>query len=568
MATRIQLRRDTAANWAANNPVLAQGEPSYETDTGIEKIGDGVTDYNSLPPKASSETAASIKSKYESNEDTNAFTDAEKSDLANLSGLQVPKTWYVSSTGSDITGTGGIAKPYLTIAYAISQAASGDIINISAGSFVEPITINKSITLIGASGRSVISGVNTTIVGNLTIDTSLGSVYVQLKNVTYNVSSHTLSISGGNSLTWTLFDSTLKAGVMAANFLYVYSSEIYLFGNWTIAGQIVAQNSRVLNVGTYTLSGGAEIDIQNTYAKIGSIIQTSAVSGTITLKNSFIDADITIDAANLLQQNTVIVGTITANGSGTVTVINQVPDLTGYSLKSNVLELDNTIPFTPDADYEPATKKYVDENGGSTVLANNPYIIAMNTTTADGQYTGLAIQESFIGSIMPIIGGIPIPVGDAVKTEASYWSRDSGTTALALSALQIGDELYWNGSIAGDELDSTIKGSLLFGKSISGSKIFKELPHLVALEATTADEEYSGITLSETPEGVVMVVIGSLFIPVGDAVKTEAAYWSRDSGVTALSISALQAGDQLYWNGSIAGFELSSSIKGSTWYMK
>lgn len=30
--------------------------------------------------------------------------------------------------------------------------------------------------------------------------------------------------------------------------------------------------------------------------------------------------------------------------------------------KSNVLELDNTTPFTPDADYEPATKKYVDDS--------------------------------------------------------------------------------------------------------------------------------------------------------------------------------------------------------------
>lgn len=39
-------------------------------------------------------------------------------------------------------------------------------------------------------------------------------------------------------------------------------------------------------------------------------------------------------------------------------------DLSWLALKSNVLELDNTTPFTPDADYEPATKKYVDDNAG------------------------------------------------------------------------------------------------------------------------------------------------------------------------------------------------------------
>ncbi len=37
-------------------------------------------------------------------------------------------------------------------------------------------------------------------------------------------------------------------------------------------------------------------------------------------------------------------------------------DLSGLALKSNVLELDNTTSFTPDADYEPATKKYVDDS--------------------------------------------------------------------------------------------------------------------------------------------------------------------------------------------------------------
>ncbi len=37
-----------------------------------------------------------------------------------------------------------------------------------------------------------------------------------------------------------------------------------------------------------------------------------------------------------------------------------------YPLASNVLELDNTDAFTPDADYEPATKKYVDDNSSSS----------------------------------------------------------------------------------------------------------------------------------------------------------------------------------------------------------
>lgn len=46
---RIQLRRDTAANWTSANPVLAPGEVGLETDTDQIKIGDGTTAWSSLP---------------------------------------------------------------------------------------------------------------------------------------------------------------------------------------------------------------------------------------------------------------------------------------------------------------------------------------------------------------------------------------------------------------------------------------------------------------------------------------------------------------------------------------
>jgi len=51
MADILQLRRDTAANFTAANPILAQGEPALEIDTKKEKIGDGVTAWNDLAYK-------------------------------------------------------------------------------------------------------------------------------------------------------------------------------------------------------------------------------------------------------------------------------------------------------------------------------------------------------------------------------------------------------------------------------------------------------------------------------------------------------------------------------------
>ena len=49
----IKTRRGTSVQWSSANPVLEAGEPGYETDTGVLKIGDGSTKYNSLYPVAS-----------------------------------------------------------------------------------------------------------------------------------------------------------------------------------------------------------------------------------------------------------------------------------------------------------------------------------------------------------------------------------------------------------------------------------------------------------------------------------------------------------------------------------
>ena len=71
--TTIKFRRDTSANWTSVNPIPAQGEPCYETDTGKLKIGNGSDNYTTLPyvsdgggsgdnlPIASSTTLGGVK---------------------------------------------------------------------------------------------------------------------------------------------------------------------------------------------------------------------------------------------------------------------------------------------------------------------------------------------------------------------------------------------------------------------------------------------------------------------------------------------------------------------------
>ena len=46
---QLQFRRDTAARWTANNPLMQSGEMGLETDTGLFKIGDGTLLWRALP---------------------------------------------------------------------------------------------------------------------------------------------------------------------------------------------------------------------------------------------------------------------------------------------------------------------------------------------------------------------------------------------------------------------------------------------------------------------------------------------------------------------------------------
>lgn len=48
MIVKFKLRRDTAARWSSANPVLADGEPGWDSTNKSFKVGDGVTAWNSL----------------------------------------------------------------------------------------------------------------------------------------------------------------------------------------------------------------------------------------------------------------------------------------------------------------------------------------------------------------------------------------------------------------------------------------------------------------------------------------------------------------------------------------
>ena len=67
MTTRIKLRRDTAANWTENDPVLALGEAGYDTTNNELRVGDGTTAWSGLESIGGTGNKITAQKTYEDN---------------------------------------------------------------------------------------------------------------------------------------------------------------------------------------------------------------------------------------------------------------------------------------------------------------------------------------------------------------------------------------------------------------------------------------------------------------------------------------------------------------------
>lgn len=114
----------------------------------------------------------------------------------------------------------------------------------------------------------------------------------------------------------------------------------------------------------------------------------------------------------------------------------------------------------------------IDGIAGSTgVLATGNADMAAMSTTADGDLaSAIPVAQTPINStyVAVLINGVGARVANGPSQQTTrdcYFSADMGATAKALGAVAVGDRLYWNGSIAGYELETTDIISFLYTSS-------------------------------------------------------------------------------------------------------
>lgn len=116
MTSRMQQRRDTAANWTSNNPTLANGEIGIESDTKKMKVGDGATAWSSLAYAATG-TVTSIT----------AGTGLSGGTISSSGTIAIDST-VATLTGSQTLTNKTLTSPTLTTP-ALGTPASGTLTN-------------------------------------------------------------------------------------------------------------------------------------------------------------------------------------------------------------------------------------------------------------------------------------------------------------------------------------------------------------------------------------------------------------------------------------------------------
>ncbi len=181
MSVTIQLRRDTASNWTSANPILADGEIGFETDTYLYKIGTGLTGWNGLPYTALRQVDDATVINF-SNQSTPATPAADTGnvyikDIAQRmflrvqgpSGISTPlqtsffqnnivmintsATTTVGSIGNTVTSTGTLSHPTPVPEYGyMTNFASAATTNATAGTGTNGTIFVRTTTATDAAG--------------------------------------------------------------------------------------------------------------------------------------------------------------------------------------------------------------------------------------------------------------------------------------------------------------------------------------------------------------------------------------------------------------------------------
>jgi hypothetical protein len=158
MAIRIQLRRDTAANWTSSNPVLRAGELGIETDTLKFKIGNGSSTWTQITNYANVTTTGLSNSLSDYILAATKGTPGGPAALDSNGDLLIPENSVILWNDADydytttVTATQPTADRTITLPNATGTVALAEnVAALSGATFTGNISLPTQITFEGAT---------------------------------------------------------------------------------------------------------------------------------------------------------------------------------------------------------------------------------------------------------------------------------------------------------------------------------------------------------------------------------------------------------------------------------
>ena len=389
MPTKIQLRRDTAADWTSNNPTLSEGEFGWESDTNRFKIGDGTSAWNSL-----------------------AYSDTLKS----LGDMTITgSTITAPSNGDLVLATAGTGKVNISNAYDLptSDGSAGQVLQTDGSGSLS----------FGSVSVGDLSFVGSTIVSPSNADLTLspggtGSV------VASSIKIKGTSISSDDSSIININDALVVDGTATVSGALTSSTSLTLASGATVTGiadeDDMSSNSATLLATQQSIKAYVDNEVSNV-----SIGDLSFIGSTIAAPSS---ADLTLTSSN---GNVVVEGIRFAG-----TVISTEDSTSGVEIAGNLIPSQDGV-FQLGSSTRRWQTAYLSANtidlGGATISSDGTGSVSIAATGATLP-TGSKVdtQQIIVGGKTTKTTARPVQIvkvfvsdGSTNKTDSQFLAGDA-----------------------------------------------------------------------------------------------------------------------------------------------
>jgi hypothetical protein len=437
MKTKIQVRRDTAANWTTNNPVLSTGEFGFESNTGKLKIGTGSTAWASLAYSTVLPSELDELAQDSINAALVAGTGLDKTydDAGNTITLDI------DSTVATLTGSQTLTNKTLT-SPALTENATAVNLTVSGNLTVNGTTTNLNSTNLVVEDKNIVLGDTDTPTdttadgGGITLKGSTDKTFNWVDSTDAWTSSEHVNVASGKNY--------YINGTLVKNTAETLTNKSLSLASNTVTGTLAEFNTAVSDANLVSIDGVETLTnktltsptISNpTFTGQASGLEISFAQNIVFEGTTSNDFETTFSAGDPTADRTITL----PDNTGTVALTSDIPSTTDFLTQgstnkyfSDELAQDAVAQALASGTHTNITVTYSDEANSISLAAAPGYVDeqavdAVAAAIAAGTHTNISIAYNDSANSISFTGAdaLPSQSGNAGKFLSTDGTNDS-----------------------------------------------------------------------------------------------------------------------------------------------